>query len=108
MGHNLVDRGFGDEADMRRHPLFPAHRHRAVGRIQMDFLLTKMKRCAAFANALGLHAENPPVKLQAAVDIGDRQVQMVYALDLHGWPHCLEGPELATTCSLAPAKPPQD
>src|SRR3954451_1107928 len=107
MGHKLGDWGFGDEADVRRHPLFPAHRHRAVGRIQMDFLLTEMKRRAVFADALGLHAENTLVELQATVDIGDSQVQMVYALDLHGWPRCLEDPKLATTRGLAPAKPPQ-
>src|SRR4051794_6646245 len=107
MGHNLTDRGFGDKADMRRHPLFPAHCHRTVGRIQMDFLLTEMKRCTAFADARGLHAENTLVEFQAAVDIGDCQVQMVYTLDLHGWPRCLEDPQLVTICSLAPAKPPQ-
>src|SRR4051794_38248352 len=107
MGHNLADRGLGDEADMRGHPLVSAHRHRAVGCIQMDFLLTEMKRRAAFADALGLHAEHMLVEFQAAIDIGDRQVQMVYALDLHGWPRCLETPKLATTHGLAPAKPRQ-
>src|SRR3954447_26951616 len=90
MGHNLADRRFGDEADMRRHPPFPSHRRHAVGSIQMDLLLTKMKRCAALADALGLHAENALVELQAAVDIGDSQIQMVDALDLHGWPRYLE------------------
>ena len=58
----------------------------------MDLLLPEMQRRAALADALGLHAEHAPVEFDAAVDIGDGQVQMVYALDLHGRP-----PRLAET-----------
>jgi hypothetical protein len=44
---------------------------------------------AAFADALDLHAKHSPVELQAAVDVGDGQIQMVDTLDLHGGPPCL-------------------
>src|SRR6516162_4689850 len=83
MGNDLADRGFGNKADMRRHPFLAAHRHRTPGGVEMDLLLAKIECRAAFAHALGLHAEHALVELDAAVDIGDGQVQMVYALDLH-------------------------
>ena len=45
----------------------------------MDLLLTEMKRRTAFADALGVHAKNALVELQAAVDIGDSQIQPGFA-----------------------------
>src|ERR1700746_3064766 len=83
MGRDLAHRRLGDKTDMRRHPLFAAHRHRTTGGVEMDLLLAKIECRAAFAHALGLHAEHPFVELDAAADIGDGQVKMVYALDLH-------------------------
>ena len=56
----------------------------AAGGVEMDLLLAEIERGAAFAHALGLHAEHALVELYAAVDIGDGQVQVVYALDFHG------------------------
>ncbi len=50
----------------------------------MDLLLAEMQCGAALAHALDLHAEHAAVELDAAVDIGDGDVQMVDALDLHG------------------------
>src|SRR6516162_2587328 len=90
MGRDLAHRHLGDKADMRRHALFAAHRHRALGGIEMDLLLAEIECGTAFADALGLHAEHALVELQAAVDIGDGQVQMVYALDLHVQPRRFE------------------
>src|SRR5438094_4001916 len=85
---DLGDRRLSDEADMRRHPLFAAHRGRA-SEIEMDLLLAEQKRGAPLAHALGPHAEHPLVELDAAPDIGDRDVEVVDALDLHGWPRRL-------------------
>src|SRR5260370_1322632 len=85
MGRDLGDRRLGDEADMRRHPLLGAHRCRA-SEIEMDLLLSEQERRAPLAHALGPHAEHPLVELDTAADIGDRDVEMVDALDLHGWP----------------------
>jgi hypothetical protein len=59
----------------------------------MDLLLTKLERCAAFADDLRLHTKHALIELQAAVDIGDGQVQMVYALDLHWHASPVYGPE---------------
>src|SRR3984893_1156243 len=86
MGRDLADRRFGDEADMRRHAFFAAHRHSTAGGVEMDLLLAEIECGTAFAHALGLHAEHALVELHAAVDIGDGQVEMVYTLDLHGRP----------------------
>src|SRR4051794_5795431 len=88
MGHYFADRLLGDEADMRRHALFASH-YRRTGRIEMYLLLSEIQRRAAFTNALGLHAEHAFIELQTAVDIGDSQVQVVDALDLHGQPRRL-------------------
>src|SRR3984893_3532246 len=86
MGCDLAHRRLGDKADMRRHAFFAAHRHGAAGGVEMDLLPAEIERGTACAHALGLHAEHALVELYAAVDIGDGQVQMVYALDLHGPP----------------------
>src|SRR5207249_2308216 len=83
MSRHLADRRLGDKADMRRHAFFAAHRHGPAGGIEMDLLLTEIECRTAFAHALGLHPEHALVKLHTAVDIGNGQVQMVYALDLH-------------------------
>src|SRR6516162_4170715 len=83
MGGDFADRRLGDKADMRRHALLAADRHRSAGGVEMDLLLAEIERRPAFPHALGLHAEHAFVELYAAVDIGDGQVQMVYALDLH-------------------------
>src|SRR3954447_18229857 len=83
MGQDLGDRRLGDETDMRRHALFAAHRHHSTSGVEMDLLLTELERCAAFVDDLRLHAKHAFIALQAAVDIGDGQIQMVYALDLH-------------------------
>src|SRR3954454_20839632 len=88
MGHHFADRLLGDETDVRRHALFAGHRRR-TGRVEMYLLLSEIQRRAAFADTLGLHAEHTFVELQATVDIGDSQVQVVDALDLHDKPRWL-------------------
>src|SRR5260370_12887722 len=89
MGGDFAHRRFGYKANVRRHPFFAAHRHGAGSGVEMDLLLAEIERGTAFAHALGLHAEHALVELYAAVDIGDGQVQMVYALDLHRRPRLL-------------------
>src|SRR6516225_9177049 len=86
MSCDLAHRRLGHKTDMRRHPFLAAHRHRALGGIEMDLLLAEIECGTSFADALGLHAEHTLVELHAAIDIGDGQVQVVYALDLHGGP----------------------
>src|SRR6516225_10132616 len=68
MGRDLGHRGFGNKADMRRPPFLAAYRHRATRGVEMDLLLAEIECCAAFAHALGLHAEHALIKLDAAVD----------------------------------------
>jgi Amidohydrolase len=75
-----------DKADVRRHAFFAAHGHRTACGVEMDFLLAKIKCRSAFAHPLGLHPEHVLIKVHAAVDIGDGEIHMVYALDLHGRP----------------------
>src|SRR4051794_32233735 len=73
---------------MRRHALFAAHRaiigHWRAGEVEMDLLLAEQQRGAAFAHTLAAHAQHPLVPVDAAVEIGNRDVQMVDTLDLHG------------------------
>jgi hypothetical protein len=38
----------------------------------MDLLLAELEGGAAFAHALGLHAEHATIEFDAAVDIGDK------------------------------------
>src|SRR5215472_4743300 len=109
MGRDLGHRRLGDETDMRRHALFAAHRRGArsgiktLGGVEMDLLLAEIERGAAFAHALDPHAEHAPVEFDTAADIGDGQVEMVYAFDLHGRPRRFcELPELATTRTVEP------
>src|SRR6516162_7423650 len=90
MSRDLTHRRLGDKADMCRHPFLGAHCHRPAGGIEMDLLLAEMECRAAFTHALDPHAEHALVELDAAVDIGDGQVQMVYALDLHVRPRRFE------------------
>src|SRR6516162_7240432 len=90
MSCDLAHRRLGHKTDMRRHPFLAAHRHRTTRGIQMDLLLAEIECGTSFADALGLHPEHTLIKLDAAVDIGDGQVQMVYALDLHVRPRRFE------------------
>src|SRR5205085_10893886 len=69
MRRDLADRGFGNEADMRRHPLLAAHRGGAR-QIEMDLLLTEQQGCTTLADTLAPRAENALVEFEAAVDIG--------------------------------------
>src|SRR5437660_5222094 len=52
----------------------------------MDLLLAEIERGAALAHTLGLHPEHALIKLHDAVDIGDGEIEVVDAFDLHGRP----------------------
>src|SRR4029077_20405934 len=78
---------------------------------EIDFLLAEIERRAAFPHTLSHHAKHALIKLDAALDICDGQVQMVYALDLHGRPRrfeearaCHDAGRLATPTTQEPAK----
>src|SRR4029077_11149777 len=73
---DLADRRVGDKTDMRRHALVAAHRRAAAGLVEMDLLLAEEQRGAALAHAFAAHAEDALVELDAAVDIGDGDVEM--------------------------------
>src|SRR5271163_1464576 len=106
MGRDLAHWRLGDEADMRRHPFFAAHRHRAASGVEVDLLLAEMQCRAAFAHAFDLHAKHALIELHAAVDIGDGDVEVVYAFDLHGRPRRFsEDRQLATPRPVGPAQP---
>ena len=50
----------------------------------MDLLLPEQQRGAALAHALAARAEDAVIELDAAVEIGDGDVQMIDAFDFHG------------------------
>src|SRR6516162_8199505 len=54
-----------------------------AGRMQVDLLLAKAQRGAAFAKAHDLHSEHLRVKFAGAVDIRDGQNQMIEPFDVH-------------------------
>ncbi len=54
----------------------------------MDLLLAEGQRRPPLADHLGIHAEHLFVERDAAVDIGDGDVEVVDALDLHSRPSC--------------------
>jgi hypothetical protein len=51
--------------------------------VQIDFLRAEGKRDAALAEFDPLHAHDPRVKLDAVVDVGDSEYQVVDSLDVH-------------------------
>src|SRR5215469_13987622 len=84
MNCDLAHRRVGDKADVRGHAFFAAHRHCSAHGVEVDLLLPEIERSTAFTHILGLHAEHALVERDATVEIVDGQIEMVYALDLHG------------------------
>src|SRR6516162_2894770 len=62
-----------------------------VGGMQVDLLLTKAQRGAAFAKANDLHAQHPGIKFAGTLDVRDRQNQVIKPFDVHLWSPPLPG-----------------
>ncbi len=59
--------------------------------MQVDFLITELQRLAPACKAGDLHSQHRRIEFAAALDIGDRQYQMVKSFNLYGF----NSPQLA-------------
>jgi hypothetical protein len=75
-----------------------------VGGMQVNLLPAKAQSGPAFAKANDLHTQNPGVKFAGALDIRDRENQVIEPFDVHQWTSPLSGLfEIAMIGAMRPA-----